>query len=142
MPKLAKFNEVFNALKKRIISHNLSIKEIAENSNVSEELIELLFDDKNNVINDISRLIEFLNINVSYSERSFKVYRITDAGKQLKVTRIIKPKCSIYFDKPTQEFYRFEVKHKRHNKITKHLKALIMSEMKDFTEDYLRNIKD
>jgi transcriptional regulator with XRE-family HTH domain len=141
MPKLAKFNEVFNALKRRIISHNLSIQEIAENSTVSEELIELLFDDKNNVINDISRLIEFLNVNVSYSERAFKVYIITDSGKQLKVTRIIKPRCSIYFDKPTQEFYRFEVKHKRHNKISRPLKQLIMSEMKEFTEDYIRKLQ-
>ena len=141
MAKLARISEIFNVVKNRIISHNLSIQEIAENSNVSEELLEIFLNNKNNVINDLSRLLEFLKINTYYKELSFKVYRITDAGTQLKVTRIIKPKSYIYFDKPTQNYYRFTLKHKRYNKISKAHKDLIMSEMKDFTENYLRNLQ-
>ena len=94
MVKSARISELFDAAKRRIVSHNLSIQEIAENSNVSEELIEILLNNKNNVINDLSRIIEFLKINTYYKELIFTPYKITDSGKQLKVTRIASCTCS------------------------------------------------
>lgn len=138
--KIANLSDIFDATMKRIVRHNLSIQEISENLDIDEELLEIFLNSKNNVINDLSRLLEFLKINTYYKENYFTAYKITDAGTQLKITRFIKPKCSIYFDRPTQKFYRFSMKYGKHNIISDTRKQLFMSEMKDFLEDYLRNI--
>ncbi len=139
--RIASLSDIFDATMKRMIRHNLSIQEIAENTDIDEELLEIFLNNENNVINDLSRLLEFLKINTYYKENYFTAYKIIDAGKQLKIARIIKPKCSIYFDKATQKFYRFYAKFGRHNIISETRKQVFMSEMKDYTENYLRTLQ-
>jgi len=137
MKRRKNFAEVFDVLKHRIIDNNLSIQEVSENSDVSEELIELLMNPDSDVINSIDRLFTALKVNRYFKELKFEIYKLSGEGTQFKVTRIINPKCSIYFDKSTQEFYRFRVKYKR-DKLSIARKQLIMSEMKDFLENRLK----
>lgn len=141
MVKLAPLSEIMTTALQRIVDNNLSIQELSENSNVSEELLEILLNNKNNVTNDLSRLFEFLKINTYFKELVFKAYIITDDANQLKITRVIKPKCFMYFDRATQEYYRFSLKHKRHNTISRQHKYLIMNEMKEFTENYVKDLE-
>ncbi len=43
------FSDIFNVAMQRIADHNLSIREIAENTNIDEELLEIFLNNKNNV---------------------------------------------------------------------------------------------
>ena len=138
--KIGNLSDIFDVAMKKMVEDNLSIQEIAENIDIDEELLEIFLNSKNNVINDLSRLLQFLRINTYYKDNYFRAYHITDDKTQLKITRIIKPRCSIYFDKSTQNFYKFSMVHKLHNKISNTRKQIIMSEMKGFLENYLRNI--
>ena len=135
--KRKNFAGVFEALKHRIIDNNLSIQEVSENSDVPEELIELLMNPDSDVINSIERLFTALKINIYMSELKFDIYKLFGEGNQYKIIRVINPKCSIYFDKSTQEFYKFRVKYKRNN-LSRVRKQLIMSEMKEFLESKLK----
>ena len=136
--KYLNLTEVFNSVKNKLINKNLTIEEVAENTGVKQEVVEFLLDPNNNIIDDLSRIILFTKTGLEQRDYIFKTYTITEEDTQLKITRVIKPKCSIYFDKPTQEFYHFTAKYKKHNKLSNTRKMLIMSEMKDFLQDYLK----
>jgi hypothetical protein len=135
--KRKNFAGAFDILKHRIIDNNLSIEEVSENAEVSEELVELLMNPDSDVVNSIERLFKSLKVNLYIKELKFEIYKLRGEGNQFKVTRIINPKCSIYFDKSTQEFYRFREKYKR-DKLSRARKQLIMSEMKEFLENRLK----
>lgn len=139
MSKTNTFKDVFDVAKNRIANNKLSLNELSENAIVPEELLRILFDNRNNIVNDISRLFEFLNIRVSATEKAFKVYRITDDGQQLKITRVIKPLCSMYYDKGDGKFYRFSYKIKR-EKRDKSETDIIKTEIKELVINHLNNI--
>ena len=130
--------EIFNNVKNKIIKQNLTIEEVAVNSGVKQEMVEFFLNPNNNVVDDLSRLIDFTKTGLKQKDYIFKTYNIIEEGTQIKITRVIKPQCSVYFDKPTQDFYRFSLKYKKHNKISNIRKRLIMSEMKESLEEYLK----
>ena len=139
--KAIKFTEVFDLLKHRIVNNNLSIKEVADNSGVSEKLVEILLNPDSDVIDSISRLLTDFKINTYAKELTFRVYEVYGKENQFKVTRLIKPRCSIYFDKSTQKYYKFSVKYKRDD-VSETNKQLIMSEMKEFLENYVNKLQE
>jgi len=139
MPKTTKFKQVFDLAKERIAEHNLTIDELHRNTEIPIELLRIILDDSTNVINDLSRLFEFLNIRVSALPKSFRPYIITDDEQQLKITRVIEPRCSMYYDKMDGKCYSFSYKKKRLKHEPSETKV-IQSEMKALINKHLNSI--
>ena len=132
------FNKIFDDLKNRIIENNLTFEEVAENSGISVELLEILLNPDSDVVDSISRLFAFTKINLHSKRILLKIHTIAyNKNKtQLRIKRVVEPKCSMFFDKATQEFYKFSMTNKR-LKISETHKQLLMSDMKGFLEKTL-----
>ena len=137
MPK-DNLSEIFDHAESLISKNNLTIRELSENANVPEDLISIFLDRQNNVVDDLSRLLEFLKIKMKFRQLKFSAYIIVGSGTKIKVTRVIKPYCSIVWDKTTKKFYRFTVRH--HSiKLSEKQKEIILLEMKSVLEEHLEN---
>ena len=123
--------EVFKA-------NNLSIQEIQENTGVEEPFLEMVFSNTDNFITKISRLFEFANIRITSRNMSFSAYKIfTDKEEpKLKVTRVIEPRCSMYYDRTSHDFYNFSMRLKNHNVSDVRIE-IYKEEMRDFVDSYL-----
>jgi hypothetical protein len=123
--------DVFVSLKNKIAENKLSLKEVAANTQADEELIAIILDDSSQVVKTVSDLLNFMKFKIKSRELNFKVYKIRTYENQVKITRIIHPRCHIYFDKPTQKFFKFEMKYKR-EKVSDTYKQLIINDMVEF----------
>lgn len=130
------FNEVFQILKEKF--KDLSLEEISLNTGIDIVYLNILFDPKNeNLLKDISKLIEFANISVFYRDYRFHVYSLTHYGNKIKIARKIKPKVTMYYSRATNEFYDFKVIKPSINYISEPNKLIYQSEMKEFLEKSL-----
>lgn len=137
MGKLDRSLDYILEITKQVIQDKkLTIKELADNIEAEEQIIEILLNPNNDVVGALSRLIELTNVRLRYVQKPMKVYKIYDNGAQLKIRRTLKPFCWMYFNRATQEFYNFEQKFKR-EKISTTTKEIIISEMADEVELYL-----
>jgi len=132
------FEDLFYIAKQRIVDHKLSFSTIEENTNISPELLALLFDDSNNIIKDISKLLTWLNYKYSYKELVFRVYGLEGNDNQLRIFRTIKPKCHCLYDIRTEKYYNFRT-YPPKMQITELRKETILSEMKNVVEHFLEN---
>lgn len=136
--------DAFLLLKNRVIEENLTLEELSKNTGVSEDRLNFYLNSE--MSDEFSRLMDFMRIGLHAKKFKYFVYKIYDGGTiggtQVKITRVIEPKCHIYFDRKTQSFYRFNLKYTRHNKITDDYKQLIMNEMKDYLEEYENNLQE
>lgn len=127
--------EIIKTVKERIIENKLTLKEISKNIAHDEKLIAFVLNEENNVLKAISDTITFMKIRMKEEKMSFNTYLLfTDGGTQVKITRILHPKCHVYFDKPSQQFLNFEMKYKGQN-ISKAYKQLIINEMTEFYKE-------
>jgi hypothetical protein len=131
----------FDELKARFGNHNLTYREIHLNTNIPEEMLQIYFSDENQVIKDLSTLFEFGKTTLSSLPRVFTTYKIFDNGKMLKIARLIEPKASMYYDKATQRYYRFEFKRKRFKGSEEINKDLVINEMDKHIKIHLRKHK-
>ncbi len=136
-------SEIFETAKLKIADHHLSIRELHENTDIPEELLAIFLDDSNEVINDLSRLFKFLKYRFSYNEMLFRTHLISysKSRTQLKITRIIQPRCTVYYDKGTQKFYKFNMTIKS-NKASEMRKQILLNEIAEFVENFLRKNPD
>ena len=121
---------IFDAIKIKIANSNLTLKEVALNSEVPEELINMFFDNSNNIINDLSRFIEFSNTVLLFRNKDIKLYKSLNRKSEtyILVSRIIKPFCTVKFDKTSHKMFDFNSK----TKLKKLDKQLIINEMHEF----------
>ena len=136
MPYYKNFEEVFNELKQIMIDNNLSVEDLADNSGADPQLIRILFDESTDVVGSISRIFEFTNTKLFTKQLQFRMYHLTDSGTQIRVARLIKPKCSIYYDKANGNFYKFEYRFKTRQG-TETRTEIIKNEIKVLVDDYL-----
>lgn len=131
--------EVFNIVKKKIVEKNISIEELSLNVGCDEKLIEIFLNPDNDVISSLSRMMALTKVNLKYNNCDFNIYLTYDSGSEIKITRRIKPRCHIYFDMATQEFYDFGVKYKK--TFPYEYKDIYISEMAKHLKEYLENKK-
>ena len=137
MPRPYKtIEQLFEEVKQIAIDHNLSIEDIADNTDIEHQLLRIFFNESTDVIGSLSRLFKFTKISLFSSHRIFETYKIYDSGKQLKITRVIEPKCSMYYDKATAKFYKFAYKYKTKER-TETRSDILKSEIKQLTNSYL-----
>ena len=105
-----KFDEVLKEAKEIMAEHNISFDEVQRNTGVDAELIRILFDDTTKTASDISKIFEFFKLRFVSRKLSFKPYVITHGGNQVKIKRLIKPVCQMYYDRGTDKFYKFSYK--------------------------------
>lgn len=139
MAKYKTINDLFSELKQVAIDHNLSIDELAENTNSEPQLLRILFDESQDVIGTLSRLFEFHKIEVFSKHRIFKPYKIYDSGTQIKVTRVIEPRCSMYYDKESAKYFKFKYKFKT-KKRSETTTNIIKTEIKELVEKHLKGL--
>lgn len=137
-PKVRKFSKIFDTLKDRIIESELTLNEICNNANINADLLDVLLDNSNNVVNDIERLFDFLKISLLSRSLEFKCYTITLSKtiNQIKITRLIKPKCHAYYDIETSYLYKF---YSRTN-IREFEKQLIINQFYKKIDDYIEEV--
>tara|TARA_R110000772_G_scaffold35637_4_gene85815 strand:+ start:27143 stop:27568 length:426 start_codon:yes stop_codon:yes gene_type:complete len=141
MPRPAKpFAVIFDEVKTRIAENTLTLEELSNETGMDQDLLSILLDQNNDVVDGISRLFSFMKINLHSNPLKFSIYKIMNGDTQVKILRTIKPKASIYYDKPTGKFFKF-VLNKKRNKVTDHHKSLIMSEMQSFLEKHKNNLR-
>jgi hypothetical protein len=100
---------IFEEVKKRFRENNISINEICDNAKVSRDIVEILWSES--LIDDISRIIQLAKVKITVSNAwDMKIYRVKESKDAIKVTRIIEPKCHIYYDKASTNFYNFYIK--------------------------------
>ncbi len=106
--KQQSFYNVFEEVKSRFQKNNISIQEICDNARVSREFVELLWTE--NIISDISRIIELSRVRITLTTSwDMNVYRVRKNKNTIKVSRTISPKCHIYYDINTGNFYNFHI---------------------------------
>ena len=132
------FEDLFDLAKQRVKDNKLTLRELEENTAVSEELLAILFDNSNNIIKDISRLLKWLNYRYNYSELIFRVYELQGTDKQIKIIRKIKPLCSVFYDIERDKYYKFRT-YPAKAPLTEIRKNTILGEMREHLEYYLEN---
>jgi hypothetical protein len=133
--------QIFEEIKKRFSKHNLTFEEIHLNTNIPVEMLQIYFSEDNTVIEDLSKIVNFSKINLHTHTKIFKAYKIYEQGNTIKITRIVEPKCSMYYSRATQDYYRFAFKKKRFKGNEMINKELIINEMDEKLEIYLKNNK-
>lgn len=129
--------DLINQVKVRIAENNLTMKELSDNVPVDEELLRILLDDSNGIVQALSDLTSFMKIKITGTRRNkFNTHRIVENGDQVKISRILHPRCSIIYDKVSKNFYKFKHKNKE-GRFSNHLKQLIINEMASEYEKYL-----
>jgi len=130
MGKSLPLTEIFKQVKERITKNELTFKEITQNTGVSEELLDIFFDDKNDVVKGLSNIISFMKFNLYHREIKFQSYHIRETITQFRITRTIEPKCFVYFDKADNKFYSFQRIPRQLDPIHETQKQTILSEIK------------
>jgi len=130
MGKSLPLTEIFKQVKERITKNELTLKEITQNTGVSEELLDIFFDDNNDVVRGLSNIIGFMKFNLYYREIKFQVYHIRETITQFRITRTIEPKCFVYFDKADNKFYSFQRIPRQPDPIHETQKQIILSDIK------------
>ncbi|MFK5981507.1 MAG: hypothetical protein QM499_01235 [Flavobacteriaceae bacterium] len=143
-PKMSRYEgktliELFEDLKLLFAHNNLTFKEIHLNTNVPEELLQIYFGNEKNVVSDLSKLFEFSKTRLRSHQMNFVVYRFFDNQSQIKIVRIIEPKAYMYYDRATQNYYRFSFKRRTLDTNTEANKEMIINEMDEHLQDYLKN---
>lgn len=128
--------EIFEEVKKVAVDNNLSIHDFQDNTGVDSQLLRIFFNDSTDVVASLSRVIEFSKLKLHSRKLKFKPYRITDQGEMIKVTRVVSPRCFMYYSKETAKFYQFEYS-KRQLRKSKTTEDIIKSEIKNLLERYL-----
>ena len=125
---------ILNEAKKRFQEGNVTVKEISENTGVDETLIILFLDDRNGIIDALSKIIEFSKIRIRVQELKFITYKITNETNQyIRVKRSIQPMASMFYNKATGGFYNFKWGSKGiAREMTKERKEVIANEMAEF----------
>jgi len=129
--------DVFKAVKERLINNNLSLKEISDSMGVSEEILDIFFDESNNVVSDLSNLIAFSKTVLTFRQYQFRPFIITEEKEYIKITKTLVPKCSVYYSKISEEFYRFYTPHQKN--LTEEAKQVALNEMHDKIKEYIGN---
>lgn len=131
--------DILNRAKERFQEGNVTVREISENTGVDETLIILFLDDRNGIIDSLSKIIEFSRIKLRPKEYVFKPYKITKNTNQIiKVSRAIQPLASMFYNKVTGEFYNFKWGTRGIAKdMTKERKEVIANEMGEFVVNEL-----
>lgn len=140
MRQFKDFEQLFLEAKKKAIMHNLTVDDLSENAIVEPELLRILFDDSKDVVGSIDRLFKFLKIRFTTKHNIFDVYKLYDSGTQIKITRVIEPKCSMYYDRATANFYKFSYKIKTIER-SETTTDILKSEMKELIEKNISNYK-
>ena len=140
MPSYKNLQTIFNELEDFALKNNLSIDDFAENTGADPNLIRVLFDDTTDVVGSISRIFEFAKIKLHSTQHKFLRYKISDSGTQIRITRVIEPKCSIVYDKATAKYYQFKYK-KAIKERSKTMSNIIKSEIKELIDVYLEKNK-
>ena len=128
--------ELVDLAKTIIAENNMTIKELSENIGAEEGLIQIILDPNNDVVPTLSRMVEFLKIDVNKRRKKFKPYKIFQDGTTIKVVRVIKPKCSMYYDTSTGDFFNFLTRDKS-LKISDMRRDIYISEMAKAVQKFL-----
>ena len=130
---------IFEVAKKRFKDENISLDEIIENTKVNRDLLEIIFSES--IVDDISRIIQFANVKITLNNNwELKTHKIFEDDKSIKINRLIEPKCHIYYDKESEQFYNFHIPYKQKSKIKdKHHKAILVKDMCLFLEKHLND---
>lgn len=137
MRKEQKENQIFGVIKKIILNNKISIEDIVENTNLDEETIKIFLNSE--VSTELTTLLDFLGIRIRFRNLAFKAYYITEEPTIIKITRVIKPYCSMYFDRTTGKYHRFKIKYKK-AKVSENKRELIIKEMDDAVREHLNNV--
>lgn len=132
-----KFSTAVEELKMLISENEITLQDIEDNTGVEQEFLSLIFDD-NNILDRISRVFEFARIKVQTKNLEFKPYKVVTDGRQIKVSRSIEPKCSMYYDRATSNFYKFSMEKKR-STVSEVRKNIFKADMAKTVESFLRN---
>lgn len=138
MPYYKNFTQVFEELKNLALENNLTVEDFADGTGADPQLIRILFNKETDVIDSISRMFEHVNIKLFTKHLVLKTYYITVSDAQIKVRRLIDPKCQIYYSKSEGRYYDFTYKHKK-NRPSATREKIIQSEMKRLVDEYLIN---
>ena len=132
--------EMFELVKIRIMEESLSIEEIAKHTGVDEKLIVAFLDENTDIVAGLSRIIAFMKFSMYPTKLLFNTYHISQGETQCKISRKIYPKCSITYDIPSDIFFNFKLKSIKQG-ISKVNKALIISEMQEFYDEYCKKLR-
>ncbi len=139
--KYETLSEIFNEAKQRIAEHKITLRELSETTDIPEQLLTIFFDQNNEVVNDLSRLLVFLRFRLYRRILQFSTYSITKKERYYIVTRRLVPSCTAYYYKATREFKHFHVT-TLNASVSKPIKKVIMQEMKDRVEEFINNLDE
>lgn len=128
---IATLSEVMISAKENIIKANLSINEVALNANINEKLLAILLDNSNDVVNGLSRFLEFARVEIRHKKSKINqlyIKRASSKDELIRIHRTINPRCSIRYNQATDEMSDFRSK----NEIEPTEKQIIINEMYDF----------
>lgn len=119
--------------------NRLSLDEIAKTYDVDIQFLKALLNEDRLIIRNISKLIESSNIRLSYRRYAFKPYSHKETDNQIKITRNVKPFCSIVYDKKHNEWHSLKPKNKDehigHNK-----QYLLLDDFKQYKKNFIDKI--
>lgn len=119
--------------------NRLSLDEISKTYNIDIQFLKALLNNDKLIIRNISKLIESSNIKLSYRRYAFNPFSHRERDSYIKITRKIKPFCSIIYDKKENEWHSLKPKNKNepigHNK-----KYLLLDDFKNYKKNTIDRI--
>lgn len=132
-----RFCDVVELAKERIVEENLTFDEIEKSIGVDAEFCRVLFDERTSTADNISRLMEFLKINMKPNKIFFKMYSVRRVENIIKVRRRYSPECTMYYDRDKDVFYKFSFKLKVRQGKT--YTDILKNEMRDAVFKHMEN---
>lgn len=134
--KWKSFSDIVEQAKQVLADKNISFDEIQENTGVESEFSRILFDDATQTHQNVTKILDFLKVKFVSRKNVFYDHNITESGSQLRIRRTIKPKCTMYYDKGRDDFFKFryDLQTVFHSETYTNI---IKNEMKDLIYNYL-----
>ena len=130
------FSTVVDEAKQILADKNVTFQEIEDNTGVDAEFARILFDDSTRAHQNITAIFDFLHIRFISKRLLFAPYSIFEKGNQIRIRRVIKPKCTLYYDRQKDEFFKFSYDLKNEHR-SKLYTDITKNDMKDMVYSYL-----
>lgn len=132
---LADFLRIIEQAKEVMAEENISFDEIERNTGVDAQFCRVLFDDATKTAQNINTILNFLKISMKSRKLYFQTYDVRGEGSSMRIRRSKIPKCTMYYDRNKDEFYRF--KYDLRSPENEMYTNIIKNEMRDTLYRYL-----
>lgn len=130
------FEDVIKEVFTVFSENRITLDEISKTYDIDVQFLKALLNEDRLIISNITRLLEASNVRLKTRKYPFKGYSYRNRDTYIKITRNIKPRCSIVYDKINKEWHSLIPKNKD-EKIGHNKKYMLLDDFKKFKKTFI-----